>query len=71
MYQHPVPDWLANGHLQTRFREISKIGDRYSLSLNIFDTQNAKSERTVSEFCQSENELLELITQRCKKLLAR
>lgn len=50
---------------------IGKIGDRYSLSLNIFDTQNAKSERAVSEFCRSENELIELVQSAARKLLAR
>jgi hypothetical protein len=50
---------------------IGKIGDRYSLSLNIFDTQNAKSEGAVSEFCRSENELIELVQSAARKLLAR
>jgi hypothetical protein len=50
---------------------IGKIGDRYSLSLNIFDTQNSKSERTVSEFCRSENELIELVQAAARKLLAK
>jgi len=50
---------------------IGKIGDRYSLSLNIFDTQNAKSERAVSEFCRSENELIELVQSAARKLLSR
>ncbi len=50
---------------------IGKIGDRYSLSLNIFDTQNAKSERALSEFCRSENELIELVQSAARKLLAR
>jgi len=49
---------------------IGKIGDRYSLSLNIFDTQNAKSERAVSEFCWSENDLIELVQSAVRKLLA-
>jgi hypothetical protein len=49
---------------------IGKIGDRYSLSLNIFDTQNAKSERAVSEFCRSENDLIELVQEAARKLLA-
>ncbi len=49
---------------------IGKIGDRYSLSLNIFDTQNAKSERAVSEFCRSENDLIELVQSAVRKLLA-
>jgi len=50
---------------------IGKIGDRYSLSLSIFDTQNAKSERAVSEFCRSENDLIELVQGAARKLLAR
>ena len=48
---------------------IGKIGDRYSLSLNIFDTQNARSERAVSEFCRSENDLIELVQAAARKLL--
>ena len=48
---------------------IGKIGDRFSLSLNLFDTQNAKSERSISEFCRSENELIELVQGSVRKLL--
>jgi hypothetical protein len=32
---------------------VGKIGNRYSVSLNLFDTQSAKSERSISEFCRS------------------
>ena len=48
---------------------IGKIGDRYTVSLNLFDTQNAKSEKAVSEFCRSENELIELVQVSVRKLL--
>jgi protein-disulfide isomerase len=48
---------------------IGKIGDRYTLSLNLFDTQNARSEKAVSEFCRSENELIELMQVSLRKLL--
>jgi hypothetical protein len=48
---------------------IGKIGDRYAISLNLFDTQNARSERSVSEFCGSENELIEAVQAAVRKLL--
>ena len=48
---------------------VGKIGDRYSISLNLFDTQNTRSERSVSEFCHSENELIELAQMAVRKLL--
>ncbi len=48
---------------------VGKIGSRYSVSLNLFDTQNAKAENAVSEFCKSEDELIELIQQAVRKLL--
>jgi sulfatase modifying factor 1 len=48
---------------------VGKLGDRYSVSLNLFDTQNTKSERSISEFCRSENELIELVQVAVRKLL--
>jgi hypothetical protein len=48
---------------------VGKIGDRYSISLNLFDTQNTRSERSVSEFCRSENDLIELVQTAVRKLL--
>jgi formylglycine-generating enzyme required for sulfatase activity len=48
---------------------VGKIGTRYTVSLNLFDTQNAKSEKAISEFCQSEDELIELIQIAVRKLL--
>ena len=48
---------------------VGKIGNRYSVSLNLFDTQNAKSEKSVSEFCRSENELIELVQKAVRRLL--
>jgi len=48
---------------------VGKIGDRYSVSLNLFDTQNAKAEKAVSEFCRSEDELIELVQIAVRKLL--
>jgi hypothetical protein len=48
---------------------VAKIGNRYSVSLNLFDTQNSKSEKAVSEFCNSEDELIELIQVASRKLL--
>jgi hypothetical protein len=49
---------------------VGKIGDTYSISLNLFDTQNAKAEKSISEFCRSENELIGLLQQGVRKLLA-
>jgi len=49
---------------------VGKIGDRYSISLNLFDTQNARSEKSISEFCRSENELIELVQMTVRRLLA-
>jgi hypothetical protein len=48
---------------------VAKIGNRYSVSLNLFDTQNSKSEKAVSEFCNSEDELIELVQIASRKLL--
>jgi hypothetical protein len=48
---------------------VAKIGTRYSVSLNLFDTQNSKSEKAVSEFCNSEDELIELVQIASRKLL--
>ena len=48
---------------------VSKIGTRYTLSLNLFDTQNAKPEKAISEFCQAEDELTELMQMAVRKLL--
>ena len=46
-----------------------KIGNRYSVSLNLFDTQNAKAENAVSEFGGSEDELIDLVQVAVRKLL--
>ena len=48
---------------------VGKIGNRFSVSLSLFDTQNAKAERMISEFCQSEDELIELVQMAVRKLL--
>jgi formylglycine-generating enzyme required for sulfatase activity len=48
---------------------VAKIGNRYSISLNLFDTQNAKSERSLSEFCRTEDELIDLVQKTAAKLL--
>jgi sulfatase modifying factor 1 len=48
---------------------VGKIGNRFSVSLSLFDTQNAKAERMISEFCQSEDELIELVQVAVRKLL--
>ncbi len=48
---------------------VAKIGNRYSISLNLFDTQQAKAENAISEFCNSEDELIELIQKSGRILL--
>jgi formylglycine-generating enzyme required for sulfatase activity len=48
---------------------VGKIGNRYTISLNLFDTQNARAENAISEVCQTEDELIELIQVSVRKLL--
>ena len=48
---------------------VGKIGNRYSVSLNRFDTKNAKAENAVSEFGRSEDELIDLVQLAVRKLL--
>lgn len=48
---------------------VGKIGNRYSVSLNLFDTQNARAEKSVSEFGRSEDELIDLVQVAVQKLL--
>ena len=48
---------------------VGKIGNRYSISLNLFDTQNTRAENAISEFCQSEDELIELVQIAIRRLL--
>ncbi len=48
---------------------VGKIGNRYSVSLNLFDTQNARAEKSVSEFGRSEDELIDLVQVAVRKLL--
>jgi hypothetical protein len=48
---------------------VGKIGSKYSISLNLFDTQKVKAENAVSEFCNSENELIELVQRAVRRLL--
>jgi len=48
---------------------IGKVGNRYSVSLNLFDTQNARAENAVSEFGSSEDELIDLVQVATRKLL--
>ena len=49
---------------------VGRIGNRYSVSLSLFDTQNAKAEKALSEFCRSEDELIELVQKTARQLLA-
>jgi protein-disulfide isomerase len=48
---------------------VGKIGNTYSVSLNLFDTLNARAEKAVSEFCRTEDELIPLIQVAVRKLL--
>jgi formylglycine-generating enzyme len=48
---------------------VGKIGNRFSVSLNLFDTQNAKAEKMISEFCSSEDELIDSVQVAVRKLL--
>jgi formylglycine-generating enzyme required for sulfatase activity len=48
---------------------VGKIGNRYSVSLSLFDTQNAKAENAISEFCRTEDELIELVQKAGRQLL--
>jgi len=48
---------------------VGKIGNTYSISLNLFDTQNARAEKAVSDFCQTEDELIPLLQKTVTKLL--
>ena len=48
---------------------VGKIGNRYSVSLSLFDTQNAKAEKAISEFCRTEDELIELVQNAGRQLL--
>jgi len=48
---------------------VGKIGKRYTVSLNLFDTQNARSENALSRTCESEDDLIELIQASVRELL--
>ncbi len=48
---------------------VGKIGRRYTISLNLFDTQNARAENAISKTCESEDELIELIQVSVRELL--
>ncbi len=48
---------------------VGKIGNVYSISLNLFDTQNAKAENAISEFCRTEEELILMVQRAVRKLL--
>ena len=49
---------------------VGKIGGTYTISLNLFDTQNTKAQNAVSEFCRSEDELIAMIQKAVHRLLA-
>ncbi len=48
---------------------VGKIGNRYTVSLNLFDTQNAKAENAISKTCKSEDELIEMVQHTIQELL--
>lgn len=48
---------------------VGKIGNTYSISLHLFDTQNVRAENSISEECKSEDELIPLVRQVVRKLL--
>jgi sulfatase modifying factor 1 len=48
---------------------VGKIGKRYTVSLNLFDTQNPRAENAISKTCESEDELIELIQASVRELL--
>ena len=48
---------------------VGKIGNTYSISLYLFDTEKIKSENSISEQCRSEDELIPLVRQTVRKLL--
>ena len=48
---------------------VGKIGKRYTVSLNLFDTQKARAENALSKTCESEDELIELIQASVRELL--
>jgi formylglycine-generating enzyme required for sulfatase activity len=47
---------------------VGKIGNTYSISLNLFDTQSAKAENGASEVCRTEDELIRQFQQAIRKL---
>ena len=48
---------------------VGRIGTTYSLSLNLFDTQNARAEKSISDFCKSEDDLISLVQASVRRLL--
>jgi formylglycine-generating enzyme required for sulfatase activity len=48
---------------------VGKIGNTYSISFHLFDTQNVRAENSISEECKSEDELIPLARQAIRKLL--
>jgi hypothetical protein len=48
---------------------VGRIGNTYSISLHLFDTQKVRSENSVSNECRSEDELIPLVRQAVNKLL--
>jgi len=46
---------------------VRKIGNTYSMSLNLFDTQSVRAEEIIPEECKSEVELIPLVRQVVRK----
>ena len=47
---------------------VGKIGSNYSISLNLFDTRDVRAQNSVSELCQTDDELIAIIWIAVKKL---
>jgi formylglycine-generating enzyme required for sulfatase activity len=48
---------------------VGKIGNRFTVSLSLFDTQNARAENSISDTCRTEDDLIELVQVAVRKLL--
>jgi hypothetical protein len=70
MHKHPMPYGPgADGRYQAGVRKCGE-NRRYLYDLpESFDTQNAKAENAVSQFCRSENELILSMQAAVRKLL--
>jgi len=65
MFDRPWTD----GRNEIDLRERREIGNRYTVFLSLFDTQNVRSENKLTDYCRSEDELIELVQATLRKLL--